>query len=70
LRAQYVPPRTSEQKEIARILGELFSLHPVGLLDDFLEPGGNSLAAMQVVGRVRKVLNVELRVACRPEEVA
>jgi amino acid adenylation domain-containing protein len=59
-RAPYVEPTTPEALALARIWSELFGIDRVGLLDDFFELGGHSLLAMQVVARVRKMLQVEL----------
>jgi amino acid adenylation domain-containing protein len=59
-RPQYVPPRTSSQKEVAHIFGEIFGMPAISLGDNFFDLGGNSLLAMQVVARVRNALGVEL----------
>jgi acyl carrier protein len=45
----YAPPRTPLESEVAEVLREVLDLHRVGLDDDFLELGGDSLDAVEVV---------------------
>jgi hypothetical protein len=60
LEADYVEPRTAEEKFLCQVWAEVLRLDRVGIFDNFLELGGNSLMATQVVSRVRDNLGVEL----------
>jgi amino acid adenylation domain-containing protein len=58
--AAYVAPRTQTEELVAGIWQEVLGVERVGAHDNFHELGGHSLLAMQVVSRVRSVLQVEL----------
>lgn len=61
-RSTYVPPGTPLETEIAEILAEVLDVPRVGLDDDFLELGGDSLRAIEVLNLLaeRAGLVVEL----------
>ena len=59
----FVAPRTSLEEKIAGVWREVLHLDEVGVNDNFFDLGGHSLHAMQVMGRLRDVLNVELPVS-------
>jgi len=58
--AAYEPPSTPLEKLLAGIWTELLGVERAGIHDDFLELGGNSLLAAQVVTRVADATGVEL----------
>ncbi|AZD29880.1 non-ribosomal peptide synthetase [Pseudomonas chlororaphis] len=58
--AQYVAPRTDDERQLAQIWAAVLNLPRVGVTDDFFELGGHSLLATQVVSRIRKQLHVDL----------
>ena len=58
--ATYVAPRNTLEECLAGIWAELIGLERVGINDNFFELGGHSLMAMQVISRVRLILNVEV----------
>ncbi len=60
LSTPFVRPRTLLEDLIAGIWEELLSVSPVGLHDDFLELGGDSLAAMIMLSRVDSALGEEI----------
>ncbi|WP_067488571.1 non-ribosomal peptide synthetase [Actinomadura hibisca] len=60
--AAYRAPRDDRERAIAAVFADLLGLERVGIDDDFFELGGNSLIAMRVVSRVRRVLETELPV--------
>jgi amino acid adenylation domain-containing protein len=58
----YVPPRSTVEEMLANIWAELLSVPRVGRNDNFFHLGGHSLAAMQMMSRVRRIFNLDLAV--------
>ena len=58
----FIAPRTPLEVELAAIWAEVLSLDEVGVHDNFLELGGDSLTASQVISRVIKRLHLDLPV--------
>jgi len=56
----YVPPQTQQEKILARIWQDLFGIDSIGIHDDFLELGGDSLKAITLLTAIHKQLKVEL----------
>jgi amino acid adenylation domain-containing protein len=56
----YVAPRGPVEEAVAAIWVSVLGVERVGVHDSFFEVGGHSLAATQVVSRVREALRVEL----------
>ena len=54
------PPRTSLEARLAMIWADVLRVEHVGVHDDFLDAGGDSLAAMRVIVHIRDALGVEL----------
>ncbi len=52
---QYVAPRNETEKQLAGIWQELLGLQQVGIYDNFIELGGDSIISMQVVSRARRL---------------
>jgi amino acid adenylation domain-containing protein len=61
LQRLFVAPRTPVERELAGIWAEFLKLDEVGIDDNFFELGGHSLLATQVVSRMRKAFNCEIR---------
>jgi natural product biosynthesis luciferase-like monooxygenase protein/amino acid adenylation domain-containing protein len=61
-RAQGTAPRTPLERSLEKIWAEVLGVERVGIEEDFFALGGHSLAAMQVVSRVREALGTELAV--------
>jgi len=59
-RESHVAPRTPREEALAAIWAEVLGLARVGVTDNFLELGGHSLTATQVVSRLRDALGVDL----------
>lgn len=58
----YVAPSNEIEKAVARIWENLLGIHGLGIDDNFIELGGNSLTAIQVVGQLLSVFKVEFSV--------
>jgi amino acid adenylation domain-containing protein len=58
----FVAPRTPVEEELAQIWGEVMGIDHVGIRDNFLELGGHSLKATQIISRVINRFRVELPV--------
>ncbi len=62
LAQQYQAPRTPVEAELTEIWKEVLLLERVGIHDDFLELGGHSLAASQIISRAITAFGFELSV--------
>lgn len=60
LGAEYVAPRTDVEERLTKIWAEVLRVQKVGVQDNFLELGGNSLLAIQLVYRARDAFGVDL----------
>ncbi|HZL49532.1 MAG TPA: amino acid adenylation domain-containing protein [Terracidiphilus sp.] len=58
----YEPPQGEMEMELAAIWTDVLKLERVGRHDNFFKLGGHSLAAVQVVTRLRQALGVELTI--------
>ncbi len=56
----YAPPQTPLEELLAHIWADVLTLDQVGVHDNFFALGGDSLRAIQIIARLRKVLNKEL----------
>lgn len=63
LQTVFVAPRTRLEKTLTEIWAEILQVDTIGIDDNFLELGGDSLRAMRLVNRVQDVLKVEIDVA-------
>ena len=57
---KYEPPRSKEEKTVARIFERLLRLGQVGLRDNFLDLGGHSLLATRLCAEVEGKLGVRI----------
>ncbi|MBF6348234.1 amino acid adenylation domain-containing protein [Nocardia flavorosea] len=57
-RVESVAPRTPLEAALVTVLGELLSTRPIGVTDDFLALGGDSVLATAFVAQVRQWLDV------------
>ncbi|HEU4559096.1 MAG TPA: amino acid adenylation domain-containing protein, partial [Longimicrobium sp.] len=60
---EYEAPEGKIEVALAEIWAELLRVERVGRLDNFFQLGGHSLLALQVVSRVRQVMELELPLA-------
>jgi acyl carrier protein len=56
----FVGPQTDTEKALAAIWTELLNVRNIGINDDFFDLGGQSLAAIKAVSRIRDVFGVDL----------
>jgi amino acid adenylation domain-containing protein len=59
----FAAPRTTVEKTLARIWADALDLPEVGLDDHFIEAGGHSLAALQIMVGVEQAFGVEASLA-------
>nr|WP_280422289.1 amino acid adenylation domain-containing protein [Nocardia carnea] len=57
-RGESVAPRTPLETALVTVLGELLSTRPIGVTDDFIALGGDSVLATAFVAQVRQWLDV------------
>ncbi|HXQ69968.1 MAG TPA: amino acid adenylation domain-containing protein [Pyrinomonadaceae bacterium] len=55
----YEAPRNEMEETIAEIWQRVLGIENIGINDDFLELGGDSLAALQLMSRLRETFDVE-----------
>ncbi|BAT56666.1 amino acid adenylation domain-containing protein (plasmid) [Nostoc sp. NIES-3756] len=55
-----IAPRTPTEVTLAKIWAEVLSIEEIGINEDFLELGGHSLVATQVVSRIRQTFEISL----------
>jgi amino acid adenylation domain-containing protein len=60
--SEFVAPRTETEEKIASAWRQILKVERIGVHDDFFDLGGHSLAAMQVVSRLRGALSSSLNV--------
>ncbi|WP_159481735.1 non-ribosomal peptide synthetase [Streptomyces caniferus] len=56
--ASYVPPRSPQETVLARIWADVLGVERVGVEDDFLALGGDSILSMRIASRARAALGV------------
>jgi acyl carrier protein len=60
LSSQFVAPRDATEEIICEIWSDVLETSPIGVYDQFLDLGGDSLSAMRVIGRVLDRFGVDL----------
>ena len=58
----YVAPESEFEKMLSEIWSEVLQIEKIGLYDNFLELGGNSLAAIRITSRLNNAFDLELPV--------
>ncbi|RVB78743.1 MULTISPECIES: non-ribosomal peptide synthetase [unclassified Mesorhizobium] len=56
--------RTATERRVAAVFAEVLGIEPPGIHDDFLDLGGHSLIAMQVLARLQEIFQVTLPIDC------
>ncbi|HII08744.1 MAG TPA: amino acid adenylation domain-containing protein [Methanosphaera sp.] len=52
---EYVAPRNSVEKDLAKIFEDILGVEKVGIYDDFFSLGGNSIKSMRMVAQIRRL---------------
>lgn len=60
LKTAYVAPRNELEEQVADVWQSVLGIDEIGVNDGFLDLGGNSLLAVQVISRLRETFSVEL----------
>lgn len=58
--SDFIAPVTATEKSIAEYWGSVLGYHPVGILDNYFEVGGNSLLATKLMSRLSDEFDVQL----------
>lgn len=62
LSQDYVAPRNELEQKLVDIWQDFFGMEQLGIHDDFFELGGDSLTVVQLAGKLRETLQMELSV--------
>ncbi|RZM85208.1 polyketide synthase [Pseudoalteromonas rubra] len=60
LMTPFVAPATSTEEKVAQIWRQFFGIAPLGIYDNFIELGGTSLLATEVIGDINRVLKCKI----------
>lgn len=63
LRVEYAPPTTPAEQAIVEIWRELLGVDKIGVHDNFLDLGGDSLLAVRLISRLRDAFQQELPIS-------
>lgn len=63
LYTEYIPPQNELEKKLAEIWSEFFGIKAVGIMDDFIELGGDSLKAIIIISKMEKRIGVSIPLA-------
>jgi acyl carrier protein len=68
LQTAYVPPQNETQQQIADLWQKFLGIEKIGIHDNFIDLGGNSLLATQLITRLRDMFQVDLTLRTLFEE--
>ena len=68
LRQSYVAPESPTERKLASIWQQVLGLEQIGINDDFLNLGGDSLLATQIINRIREAFQVDISLDSLLEE--
>ncbi|MCB1120209.1 MAG: AMP-binding protein [Verrucomicrobiae bacterium] len=66
----FVPPATEVQKQIQTIWEGLLALSKIGIKDDFVELGGDSLLAISMIDQVERELSVKIPISVLSSKIS
>jgi len=59
---EYVAPSNDMEARLVQIFEKYLGIQPVGIKDDFLEIGGHSLVAIQIITEIEDTLNITITI--------
>jgi len=62
-RKEYAAPKNELEKQVVQIWTEILGIKKIGMNDGFLDMGGNSLNAMNLISRIYKAFDVNLQLS-------
>ncbi|MEO1096056.1 MAG: amino acid adenylation domain-containing protein [Cyanobacteria bacterium J06638_28] len=62
LTESYLAPRSALEEKLVAIWQDVLDMQPVGVHDDFLDLGGDSLRATRVINRIREIFSAEVSI--------
>ncbi|WP_199911711.1 phosphopantetheine-binding protein [Dongshaea marina] len=62
LSVEYTAPENEIEKEVVKVWQSILGISGIGVNDNFVELGGNSLLAVQIVSKVSSLFEVDIRV--------
>ncbi len=65
---EYVAPRNIVEEMLVEIWSEVLGIERIGVYDNFFELGGHSLLAIQVITRIKEILEIEISIRILFEE--
>ena len=63
LSVDYQAPQTDEEKELSKMWQEVLGYEKVGVLDNFLELGGDSLQGTSLLGKINRAYGLQLSIS-------
>ncbi|MBQ4803339.1 acyltransferase domain-containing protein [Aquimarina sp. MMG015] len=63
LSSNYIEPTSPIEMKLIDLFQNLFDLNKIGIEDNFLELGGNSLLATQLINKINKELEIEISIS-------
>jgi len=58
--ADYVPPRSPTEETLIAIWTDILGIEGIGIHDNFLELGGDSLTSTRIISKIRETMNIRL----------
>ncbi len=58
----YKEPSTTTEKKLVEIWQDFFSIHKIGVLDDFFALGGNSLKGVTMLKLIQKTFEIDIKI--------
>ncbi|CAF5017621.1 unnamed protein product, partial [Rotaria sp. Silwood1] len=58
----YIAPRNELEMELCKLWSNLLGIEKIGIMDDFFRLGGDSISALQIVGRLRETYGLSVSV--------
>ncbi|MEO1147998.1 MAG: amino acid adenylation domain-containing protein [Cyanobacteria bacterium J06638_22] len=62
LTESYLAPRSALEEKLVAIWQDVLDVQPIGVHDDFLDLGGDSLRATRVINRIREIFSAEVSI--------